>query len=312
LENSLHGAEGEEKLHKYVQESIKPSQYPLPQLMERRLEILRALPFAVLIDHSLNPFFKGIHPASEVAPEAYQHVLRPSGAQGEVEKPGAHHAGSVAESDQTGLGLAYHEVSYPIIQSGGSLSEPGSFSLRRWSASDRGEDVCRRFQQACFATRSFLCLGVPLHDPCFTELRTESIKLLGVSGPPLVYSVVANGLSSLQADALLEKKRTVVLNQHQDKDQEQSLDAVLEALLGAWQATQASLDEDVLVEEDARSHAGEEEPEENPGKEGDIGEEGDKGEGCEAVPSEDPAVKAAAYEKTIAKLERYCAARIES
>ena len=64
MDDSLPSSTGQpqERLVGYMRKFLEPKQYPLPGVMERRLELLRDLPFRSVLTTNFNPLISGITP----------------------------------------------------------------------------------------------------------------------------------------------------------------------------------------------------------------------------------------------------------
>jgi hypothetical protein len=155
IQDALHETPGggQAAMVSYLRRMLTPK-LPLSTIMERRLMMLRELPFAAILTTNFNPLLRGVTPFCEAAPAAYRAALRGVSC-------GDSSAYAVASSftDESGeCKLAFHPVSCPVIQLHGALDEPQSVVLTR--------EGYRRLLYACPAFPAFLKSSLA----CYTYL----------------------------------------------------------------------------------------------------------------------------------------------
>lgn len=118
----------QERLVGFMRRFLVPREYPLPGVMERRLALLRDLPFRCVLTTNFNPLISGITPFDASAPAAYRCALR-SAVPCPCEQLPPAEVSSIASSDADGL--HYSQASCPVLQIHGALREPRSVVFTR-------------------------------------------------------------------------------------------------------------------------------------------------------------------------------------
>ena len=224
LPSSAGGDQPQERLVGYMRKFLEPRQYPLPGVMERRLELLRDLPFRSVLTTNFNPLISGITPFDASAPAAYRCALRAAVPCPREQLPPAE-VNSIATSDADGL--HYSQAKCPVLQIHGSLREPRSIVFTREGYRRllyTNPSYCT-FIKSALSSFTVLYMGFSFSDACmprprsrsvpphppksaphtFTthaatdlnELRSEIASLLGPDGPPTAYAII-NDKSELQ------------------------------------------------------------------------------------------------------------------
>lgn len=184
---------GQTAMVSYLHRCLKP-QLPLSPVMERRLALLRELPFAAVLTTNFNPLLRGVTPFDDAAPAAYRATLRPSRRPSTGRETTTRHQVASSFTDEAGSGkLEFVAVPYPIIQLHGAVDEPKSVVLTR-EGYRRLLYACPfypTFLKTCFASHTILFLGFSFTDDYVNNYRSEVRGLLG-DGAPLAYSIMAD------------------------------------------------------------------------------------------------------------------------
>ena len=183
--------------------------------MERRLELLRRIPFQSILTTNYNPLLKGVTPFDgQSAALAYRQLLRD-------EPVAAAAAGSVGGGVRYGVarstdtGLEYVPADRPVVQIHGNLEASQSVVLTRESYR-RLLFNCPNyvtFIKSVLATKTVLFLGFSFTDAYLNELMSEVASLVGCGQncAPIAYAVV-NDFSEQQRRFFLEHGGTHCIN----------------------------------------------------------------------------------------------------
>ena len=193
------------ELVEMLKRCLVPRVFPLPVVMERRLEILRELPCKAILSTNYNPLLRGVTPFDERALSVYRSVLR-----SDVEVIAGDHPHAVAASDEHGL--HYVSIPRPVVQIHGNLNNSQSVVLSR-EGYRRLLFACPNYMtfiRSCFATRTILFVGFSFSDAYINELRSEVASLCGTDGPPLAYAIM-NDVSQIECKFRLEHEGTRVI-----------------------------------------------------------------------------------------------------
>ena len=195
---NLEGTPDQTELVEMLIKCLGPRSFPLPPVMERRLQILRELPCTAILTTNYNPLLRGVTPFDAAAKSAYRRVLRNADGSNAPARGAAVPAVTVAENRTHAVaasneqGLQYVPVSWPVVQIHGNLENPQSVVLSR-EGYRRLLFACPNYMtfiRSCFSARSILFVGCSFSDAYINELRSEIVSLFGSEGPPLCYAIV--------------------------------------------------------------------------------------------------------------------------
>ena len=184
---------------------LVPREYPLPAVMERRLELLRRIPFQSILTTNYNPLLRGVTPFDGPrAARAYRQLLRNE----RVQTPGD---GVYGVARSTAAGLEYVADSRPVVQIHGNLAASQSVVLTR-EGYRRLLFNCpnyNAFIKSALATKTVLYLGFSFSDAYLNELQSEVASLVGCGHgcAPIAYALV-NDYSEAQCRFSLEHNGT--------------------------------------------------------------------------------------------------------
>ena len=179
MDDSLPSSAGQpqERLVGYMRKFLEPKQYPLPGVMERRLELLRDLPFRSVLTTNFNPLISGITPFDASAPAAYRCALRAAVPCPREQLPPAE-VNSIATSDADGL--HYSQAKCPVLQIHGSLREPRSIVFTREGYRRllyTNPSYCT-FIKSALSSFTVLYMGFSFSDACMPRPRSRSVRSL--------------------------------------------------------------------------------------------------------------------------------------
>ena len=202
IDDALPSAAPQERLVGYMRRFLVPSAYPLPPVMERRLELLRSLPFRAILTTNFNPLISGVTPFDPGAPAAAP--CTPS------ELPPAE-SSAVATSDA--YGLRFVPTCCPVLQIHGSLRLPRSvvFTREGYRRLLYQQPHYHTFVKASLSAYTVLYMGFSFSDAYLNELRSEIVSLLGDGGAPIAYAIT-NDKSELQRKFFQKHEGVEMLN----------------------------------------------------------------------------------------------------